>query len=91
MDLFQTMTERRSIRAFKPDPVARETIEATLRLTVNAPSANNLQPWEFVVVTGEEKERLSRKLTKAYKEKQISCGSGAVRPLPEALRKRGVM
>jgi nitroreductase len=90
MDTLKAIRERRSARAFQPVPIPRETIEEILRLTVNAPSANNLQPWEFVVVMDEEKERLSRRLLKAYKEKQISCGSGAVKPLPKAIRQRGV-
>jgi nitroreductase len=90
MDALQAIRARRSARAFKPVPVPREKVEEVLRLAVNAPSANNLQPWEFVVVMDEERERLSRRLLKAYKEKQISCGSGAVKPLPEAVRKRGI-
>jgi len=90
MDLFETMRNRRSARAFKPALVPREIIENVLELTINAPSANNLQPWEFIVVADEEKDRLSRKLIKAYKEKQISCGSGAIKPLPEAIRQRGI-
>jgi len=90
MDAIKTITERRSARAFQPVPIPVETVEEILGLTINAPSANNLQPWEFVVVMDEEKERLSRRLLKAYKEKQISCGSGAVKPLPKATRQRGV-
>jgi len=90
MDTLKTIRERRSARAFQPVPVPGETVEEILKLTINAPSANNLQPWEFVVVMDEEKERLSRRLLKAYKEKQISCGSGAVKPLPKAIRQRGV-
>jgi len=38
----------------------------------------------------EEKERLSRRLLKAYKEKQISCSPGNVKPLSETFSKRGV-
>jgi nitroreductase len=90
MDILKAIRERRSARAFRPVKVPREKVEEILRLTINAPSANNLQPWEFVVVMDEEKERLSRRLLKSYKEKQISCGSGAVKPLPEAIRRRGV-
>jgi nitroreductase len=90
MDTLKTIRERRSARAFRPVPIPKETVEEILRLAINAPSANNLQPWEFVVVMDEEKERLSRRLLKAYKEKQISCGSGAVKPLPKAIRQRGV-
>jgi len=90
MELWQAIRERKSIRAYKHDPIPKETIEEILRLTIHAPSAINLQPWEFIVVTGEEKERLSRKLIKAYKEKQISCSPGNVKPLPETYRQRGI-
>lgn len=90
MELTQAIEERRSMRAFKPTPVPREIVQKVLRLATNAPSASNLQPWEIVVVAGEEKDRLSRTLLKAYKEKQIPCGSGAVKPLPETFRQRGI-
>ena len=89
MDLLKVIKERKSIRAFKPDPIPKEKIEEILRLTIHAPSAINLQPWEFIVVTGEEKERLGRRLIKAYKEKQISCSPGNVKPLPKTYGKRG--
>ena len=89
MDLLKVINERKSIRAFKTDPVPREKIEEIVSLTIHAPSAINLQPWEFIVVTGEEKERLGRRLIKAYREKQISCGPGNVKPLPKTIAKRG--
>jgi nitroreductase len=89
MDLLKVIKERRSIRAYKPDPIPKKRIEEILRLTIHAPSAINLQPWEFIVVTGEEKERLSRRLIKAYKEKQIACSPGNVKPLPKTYGKRG--
>jgi nitroreductase len=89
MDLVKAMNERKSIRAFKPDPIPKERLEEILKLTVHAPSAINLQPWEFVVVTGEEKARLSRRLIKTYHEKQIPCSPGNVKPLPKTYGKRG--
>ena len=89
MDLLKVIKERKSIRAFKPDPIPKEKIEEILRLTIHAPSAINLQPWEFIVVIGEEKERLGRKLIKAYKEKQIACSPGNVKPLPKTYGRRG--
>jgi len=90
MDLVKSINERRSIRAFKSEPVARETIEEMLNLVIKAPSAINLQPWEFIVVMGEEKDRLSRKLIKSYREKQISCSPGNVKPLADTFSKRGL-
>ena len=82
MDVIEAVQKRRSTRAFKDRPVERETIERLLGLAMNAPSAINMQPWEIVVVSGEEKKRLSRVLVKRMKEKNISCGPGATRPLP---------
>lgn len=89
MDLIKAMNERKSTRAFRAELVPRGVIEEILRLTIHAPSAINLQPWEFIVVTGEEKARLSRRLIKAYQEKQIPCSPGNVKPLPKTYGKRG--
>jgi nitroreductase len=83
MELEKIMSERHSTRAFLDKPVPRETIERLLLLCTKAPSAINLQPWEFTVVTGVERKRLSKVLVKSMRERNISCGPGAVRPLPE--------
>lgn len=88
MELFEVIEGRKSIRAFKPDPVPKETIEEILQLAVKAPSAINLQPWEFTVVSGKEKERLCRRLMKAYGEKRVSCSPRASRPLPPKVKGR---
>jgi len=82
MDLIEAIEGRKSIRAFKPDSVPKEMIENILQLAMKAPSAINLQPWEFTVVGGKEKERLCRRLLKAYGEKRVSCSPKTTRPLP---------
>ena len=83
MELEKVMTERHSTRVFSDKPVGRETVEKLLFLPTRGPSAINLQPWEFTVVMGEERQRLSRALVKTMRERNISCGPDAVRPLPE--------
>jgi nitroreductase len=88
MELFEAIEGRKSIRAFKPDPVPKEMIEKILRLAVKAPSAINLQPWEFTVVCGREKERLCRHLLKAYGERRVSCSPNTTRPLPSEVDRR---
>jgi nitroreductase len=88
MELIEAIGERKSIRAFKPDPISNETIENILHLAMKAPSAINLQPWEFTVVGGKEKERLCRRLLKAYGERRISCSPQATRPLPPEVDRR---
>lgn len=47
--------KRRSIRKFKPLPVSEEDIKALLEAGMSAPSARNLQPWHFIVITGRQK------------------------------------
>ena len=93
MDLLKGIEERRSTRAFLERPVEREKIETLINYATQAPSAINLQPWELIVVTGEEKERLSRVLVKRMKERNISCGPGAKSPLPDYFveRQRGLL
>jgi len=49
---FQSLVSRRfSCRAYKPDPVPREHVEAMLKAARLAPSACNRQPWRLAVVT----------------------------------------
>jgi nitroreductase len=90
MDLIKAIKERKSIRAFNKKQVLLELIEEIIGISLNAPSAINLQPWDFYVIYGEEKARLSRVLFKAYKEKKISCGPGTDKPLPAIYNERGV-
>mgnify|MGYP006276757533 CR=1 FL=1 len=54
--------ERRSVRAFLPTPVPRETILAILDVATRAPSGTNTQPWQVIVVTGAAKQTLSEEL-----------------------------
>lgn len=60
------ITSRRSIRAFLPTPVPRETVERILDVASRAPSGTNTQPWKVHVLTGAAKERLSRAVRAAY-------------------------
>ncbi len=57
---------RRSVRAFLPTPVPRETIEQLLAVASRAPSGTNTQPWKVTVLTGEAKARLSAAIQRAY-------------------------
>ncbi len=60
------ITSRRSIRAFLPTPVPRETIEQILAVAARAPSGTNTQPWKVTVLTGGAKHRLSAAIRAAY-------------------------
>lgn len=60
------IASRRSIRAFRPDPVPRETVERILEVASRAPSGTNVQPWKVTVLTGAAKARLSARIRAAY-------------------------
>ncbi len=50
--MLKTINTRRSVRKFKPDPVADKDIRELLEAAMNAPSAVNEQAWQFVVLSG---------------------------------------
>lgn len=49
-----TIFTRRSVRKFSNKEVEPEKVEQMLKAAMQAPSAGNQQPWEFLVVTGRE-------------------------------------
>lgn len=60
MNLFDTINGRRSVRSFLDKEVEQEKVEKILNAAINAPSAGNIQPWEFVIVKEKEtKEKIS--------------------------------
>lgn len=52
MDLFTAIENRRSCRNFSDEPVSQDTIDRIIQAGVWAPSPLNMQPWQFIVVTG---------------------------------------
>jgi nitroreductase len=61
MKVSEALVTRKSVRAFKPDPVSRETVEKLLALAARAPSGGNLQPWKVHVLIGAAKDELIRR------------------------------
>jgi nitroreductase len=58
--LLDVIYSRRSIRRYTKDPVPDEVVKKILEAGRLAPSANNAQPWHFIVVTDPKlKEALS--------------------------------
>jgi len=48
--LLELLRARRSVRAYKPDPVSEEAISKVIEAGRWAPSSANSQPWDIVVV-----------------------------------------
>jgi nitroreductase len=60
MEVEQAIRSRRTIKAFEPRPVERETLAELLELARWAPNHNLTNPWRFRVVGPQALERLKR-------------------------------
>jgi nitroreductase len=54
MDVLEAIKERRSIREYESKAVSEEKVKQILEAGRWAPSANNSQPWKFIVVRDEK-------------------------------------
>lgn len=60
MEIFETISQRRSIRRFKKEDIDESLILKIIQAGVWAPSAGNLQSWELVLVKNpQSREKLS--------------------------------
>jgi nitroreductase len=50
LDVFEAIETRRSVRAFTNEEVSEEEVQKLIDAARRAPSAGNIQPWEFVIV-----------------------------------------
>ncbi|MEJ6596096.1 nitroreductase [Parasphingorhabdus sp.] len=72
MNVTEAVTSRRSVRQFLDQPVDKATLERVLESAQHSPSGGNTQPWNAVVVGGEELTRI----TAAIKEKVATAPVG---------------
>ena len=64
VDFFKIISERRSCRAFKSDPVSEKCIKQIIEAARWAPSSANSQPWDVIVVTKAETKALIQESVK---------------------------
>ena len=83
MSVLETIAARRSIFDFQPTTVPRERLERALQAAVWAPNHKLTEPWRFIVVGPEAKDRLSR----VYARIKQNAAKGDI--APEALREIG--
>ncbi|MEM3627853.1 MAG: nitroreductase family protein [Candidatus Bathyarchaeia archaeon] len=62
VEVLEAIKGRRSIRAFKSQDIAEETVNKLIEAACWAPSAGNIQPWEFIIVRNSE---IKQKLVEA--------------------------
>jgi len=73
--VLDVIRKRRSVRAYKPDPVKDEDLKVMLEAARLAPSAGNRQPWYFIVVRDPE---LKRRLAEAAARQMFIADAGAI-------------
>jgi len=66
MEVLEAIKSGKSASKFKPTPVPEQKIQAVFNAARLAPSAENLQPWRFIVVGDEDlKKRVAAACTNA--------------------------
>ena len=70
MDIFESIQQRKSVRAFLDKEVEQEKIEKILNSAKHAPSGVNMQPWKVAVVSGDKKQQIEQKLQEAFESKE---------------------
>ena len=63
LDALEAIRKRRSVRRYKPDPIPAEIIEKLADAGRWAPSAMNVQPWEFIAITDPNTRRRIAEIT----------------------------
>jgi nitroreductase len=82
------LRSRRSVRAFKADPLRRELVEEILEDAGFAPSGGNIQPWRVYVVSGAIKDELGAALVSLSRAGTAPAPAHFPEPLPDVLRAR---
>ena len=72
MELRDGLQARKTIRGFLLREVPKEIITEILTDSIWAPSASNLQPWKYYVMTGEPLSSLRSKILDTHKERKTS-------------------
>ncbi|WP_339826445.1 nitroreductase [uncultured Parasphingorhabdus sp.] len=72
MNVTEAVTSRRSIRQFLDKPVDKAVLESVLKTAQRSPSGGNTQPWNAVIVGGDELTRI----TAAIKAKAATAPMG---------------
>ena len=89
MNVIEALNSRHSVRAFKPDPVNKETLMKIMSAANQAPSWADTQPWEIYIAAGEVLNKLRRDFLANY-DQGVESKTDLPRPAdwPPALKQR---
>lgn len=88
MDLIQAIRTRKTFRAFTDVPVSRVLIREILLDGHHAPSASNMQPWEFHVLTGKPLTDLCAAIEAHHRTDKIKYDSSRDKKIPDKYMQR---
>lgn len=88
MEILEAIRSRRSIRSFKPDPVPREVLDELLETCQWAPSSQNTQSWEVVILGDKIMKEVKTHLIEKIKAEAKPEPDIPVPNLPELYLKR---
>ena len=85
MEVYEAVQKRKSVRAYEPTPIPKEIMNRVLEAAWVSPSANNSQPWHFIIVTDPEKRKaLSQGLYAKFVHEAptvlVACGDEKASP-----------
>lgn len=72
MNVLETLLQRKSVRAFTDQAVAKEKITTLLEHAGHAPSGVNMQPWQVCVVSGTKKRTIETEIIAAFENGETS-------------------
>ena len=85
METLTAIRTRRSVGKVRQDAIPKALIETLLAAGVQAPNHYSVAPWQFVVITGEGRERLGDVMARSQRERLPELppeGSHKTRALP---------
>jgi nitroreductase len=92
MEIIEAIRERKSIRAFKPDPVPLDLLKKIIGEALWAPSWANTQPWGFAVAGGKKLKEIEEGFLKRdSQETKPEIARPYEFPEPYISRTRGLM
>jgi nitroreductase len=85
MEVLEAIRKRHSVRAYMAQEIPAEKLDMVLEAGRLAPSAGNIQPWHFIVVTNQQKRNMLSKgrFAKFLRESPVvivGCGDRTASP-----------
>src|SRR2546422_10925432 len=85
MEVLEAIKSVKSVSKYKPDPVPEQKVQAVVNAARFAISAENIEPWKFIVVSDEEAKReLAGAWTNRTHMTRAPLGAGAWGRLDQA-------